>query len=311
MLPAYAELHCLSNFSFLRGASHPEELVERAQALGYAALAITDECSLAGVVRAHVAAKTRRPEARDRQRDHARRRREARAARDRSCELRQSRAAHHARAAPGEKGQLRAVARRRRRRSQAGCSRCGCRDDGFAADDVDDAAERARTKRLLTARWVAATFPGRAWIAVELFARAGERARLARCAELSRGDRAAAGRRRRRAHARARAARAAGHADRDPPAQPIAECGHALLSQRRAAPALARAARDDLSAGAARRDRRDRRALHVLARRAALRISRGDRAARRHAGVAPARAHRGRARAALSGRGRSRATSAS
>ena len=56
-LPAYAELHCLSNFSFLRGASHPEELVERAQALGYAALALTDECSLAGAARAHLAAK--------------------------------------------------------------------------------------------------------------------------------------------------------------------------------------------------------------------------------------------------------------
>src|SRR5207302_8282138 len=57
MLPAYAELHCLSNFSFLRGASHPEELVERAQTLGYTALALTDECSLAGAVRAHLAAK--------------------------------------------------------------------------------------------------------------------------------------------------------------------------------------------------------------------------------------------------------------
>ena len=57
MLPDYAELYCLSNFTFLRGASHPEELVERAQALGYAALAITDECSVAGAVRAHVAAK--------------------------------------------------------------------------------------------------------------------------------------------------------------------------------------------------------------------------------------------------------------
>jgi error-prone DNA polymerase len=58
-LPAYAELRCLSNFSFLRGASHPEELVERAKQLGYDALALTDECSLAGVVRAHVAAKER------------------------------------------------------------------------------------------------------------------------------------------------------------------------------------------------------------------------------------------------------------
>ncbi|WP_066270207.1 error-prone DNA polymerase [Hydrogenophaga palleronii] len=56
-LPDYAELRCLSNFSFLRGASHPEELVERAVELGYRALALVDECSLAGVVRAHVAAK--------------------------------------------------------------------------------------------------------------------------------------------------------------------------------------------------------------------------------------------------------------
>ncbi|MCX7172637.1 MAG: error-prone DNA polymerase [Proteobacteria bacterium] len=56
-LPAYAELHCLTNFSFLRGASHPEELAERAAQLGYAALAITDECSVAGVVKAHLAAK--------------------------------------------------------------------------------------------------------------------------------------------------------------------------------------------------------------------------------------------------------------
>ena len=57
LLPDYAELHCRSNFSFLCGASHPEELVERAHALGYRSLAITDECSLAGVVRAHVEAK--------------------------------------------------------------------------------------------------------------------------------------------------------------------------------------------------------------------------------------------------------------
>ncbi|MEJ8836307.1 error-prone DNA polymerase [Ramlibacter sp. AN1133] len=56
-LPDYAELHCLSNFSFQRGASHPQELVQRAQELGYTALAITDECSVAGVVRAHAQAK--------------------------------------------------------------------------------------------------------------------------------------------------------------------------------------------------------------------------------------------------------------
>ena len=53
MNPPYAELHCLSNFSFQRGASHPEELVTQAAAFGYTAIALTDECSLAGVVRAH------------------------------------------------------------------------------------------------------------------------------------------------------------------------------------------------------------------------------------------------------------------
>ncbi|HEU4460026.1 MAG TPA: error-prone DNA polymerase [Methylibium sp.] len=56
-LPAYAELHCRSNFSFLTAASHPGELVERAAQLGYDAIAITDECSVAGVVRAHEAFK--------------------------------------------------------------------------------------------------------------------------------------------------------------------------------------------------------------------------------------------------------------
>lgn len=56
-LPGYAELVCRSNFSFLTGASHPQELVLRAKALRYAALAITDECSLAGVVRAHAQAR--------------------------------------------------------------------------------------------------------------------------------------------------------------------------------------------------------------------------------------------------------------
>ena len=106
MLPAYAELHCLSNFSFLRGASHPEELVERAQALGYAALALTDECSLAGVVRAHLAAKDAGLPlvvgSEFTLADGA----EARAARDRPRELRRPRAADHARPAQRGEGQL-------------------------------------------------------------------------------------------------------------------------------------------------------------------------------------------------------------
>ena len=53
----YAELHCRKNYTFLEGASHPDELVARATELGLSAVAITDRNSLAGVVRAHVAAK--------------------------------------------------------------------------------------------------------------------------------------------------------------------------------------------------------------------------------------------------------------
>lgn len=53
----YVELHCKSNFSFLEGASHADELMQRAAELGYAGLAITDRNSLAGVVRAHTASK--------------------------------------------------------------------------------------------------------------------------------------------------------------------------------------------------------------------------------------------------------------
>ncbi|MHC1481361.1 error-prone DNA polymerase [Frateuria aurantia] len=51
-MTAYAELHCLSDFSFQRGASTARELFERARDCGYSALAITDECSMAGIVRA-------------------------------------------------------------------------------------------------------------------------------------------------------------------------------------------------------------------------------------------------------------------
>src|SRR4051812_1615468 len=53
----FAELLCTSNFTFLTGASHPDELVQQAASLGYRALAITDTLTLAGIVRAHVAAK--------------------------------------------------------------------------------------------------------------------------------------------------------------------------------------------------------------------------------------------------------------
>ena len=57
VLPDYAELQVFSHYTFLRGASAPEQLVARAAKLGYASIAITDECTLAGVVKAHIAAK--------------------------------------------------------------------------------------------------------------------------------------------------------------------------------------------------------------------------------------------------------------
>ena len=53
----YAELHCRTNYSFLEGASHADELAARAGELGLKAIAVTDRNSLAGIVRAHVAAK--------------------------------------------------------------------------------------------------------------------------------------------------------------------------------------------------------------------------------------------------------------
>src|SRR5258708_5659141 len=53
----YVELHCKTNFSFLEGASHPDELVRTAVRLGYGGIAVTDRNSVAGAVRAHVAAK--------------------------------------------------------------------------------------------------------------------------------------------------------------------------------------------------------------------------------------------------------------
>ena len=53
----FYELNITTNFSFLTGASHPDELVSQAKTLGYAGIAITDECSFASIVRAHVEAK--------------------------------------------------------------------------------------------------------------------------------------------------------------------------------------------------------------------------------------------------------------
>jgi error-prone DNA polymerase len=60
-LVSYAPLWCKSSYSFLEGASHPEELVERALALGLPTLALTDRDGVYGAVRAHVTARTTDP----------------------------------------------------------------------------------------------------------------------------------------------------------------------------------------------------------------------------------------------------------
>ena len=173
MLPPYAELHCLSNFSFLRGASHPEELVERAHALGYAALALTDECSVAGVVRAHLAAK-----------DSGQKfviGSEFTLADGLKLVLYATDRATY--------GDLAQLITRGRRHAVKG-SYALTRDDVVAlaprclalwipsaAHDELSAAD---------ARWFEDTFPGRAWIAAELLARSGDCARLVHLQALAR-----------------------------------------------------------------------------------------------------------------------------
>ncbi len=167
-LPAYAELHCLSNFSFLRGASHPEELIARAHQLGYSALALTDECSFAGVVRAHAAAK--------------------------ECGLPLV-IGSEIRLADGPQlvllateregyGNLSELITRGRRRGAKGSYILDAKDldqglPGCLALLVPGAAPD-----VAQARWLAERYAGRAWIAAELLCGANDKARLASLREL-------------------------------------------------------------------------------------------------------------------------------
>jgi len=167
LLPAYAEVHGVSNFSFLRGASHPEELVERAASLGYAALALTDECSLAGIVRAHLAAK------------------------DAGLPLvvgsefaldDGTRLALYAtdRATYGDLAQLITRGRRQAAKGTYRLSRGDVESLGsrcLALWLPPDPLGAAEARLGDEARWIAGTFASRAWLAVELFARAGDDAR--------------------------------------------------------------------------------------------------------------------------------------
>ncbi len=159
VLPAYAELHCLSNFTFLRGASHPEELAARAAALGYSALAITDECSLAGIVRAHVAAKA-----------HG-------LALICGSEVRLDDDTRLVLLATDRRsyGALSSLVTIGRRRSRKGAYSLG-------REDIETQAGSGLLALLLSdegAPWLAVHFPGRAWIAAELLCGPDDRERFA------------------------------------------------------------------------------------------------------------------------------------
>ena len=162
-LPAYAELHCLSNFSFLRGASHPEELVARAHQLGYSALALTDECSFAGVVRAHTAAK--------------------------ECGLPLI-LGSEIRLADGPRlvllateregyGNLSELITRGRRRGVKGRYVLETQDLDQGLPGCLALLLPGAVPDMAQARWLAERFAGRAWIAVELLCGPDDRARLA------------------------------------------------------------------------------------------------------------------------------------
>ena len=203
-LPAYAELHCLSNFSFLRGASHPEELVARAHELGYSALAITDECSLRGRGARACRRQGMRPAADPRQRNPPRRRPAAGAARHRPRRLRQSVRTHHPRQAPRRERPLPSSKPAIWIRACPAASHCSCRSRRR------DAGTGALARRTLSRARL-----DRGGTAVRRERQGAPR----RTARTRRSLRPAARRRRRRAHACALAAQAAGHAHRHPPRQ--------------------------------------------------------------------------------------------
>jgi error-prone DNA polymerase len=170
LLPAYAELHCLSNFTFLRGASHPEELVKRAAALGYRALALTDECSLAGAVRAHVAAKET----------------ELPLIIGSEILLKDGPKLVMLATDRGGYGHLSELITRGRMRSKKGSYTLGCADldgalPGCLALLIPDGKHDAEHARIVAER-----FPGRAWIAAELLCGPDDRARLATLRDLGR-----------------------------------------------------------------------------------------------------------------------------
>jgi error-prone DNA polymerase len=172
-LPAYAELHCLSNFSFLRGASHAEELVARALRQGYAALAITDECSFAGSVRAHLAARGTGLQLIHGTELHL-------ACGMKLVLLAQNRAGY---------GNLSALVTLGRRRAEKGTYHLTRKDlagwDGGGVPDCLALWLAPGAALTADARWLAEHFAGRAWIAFERHLRPDDNERLAHLSALA------------------------------------------------------------------------------------------------------------------------------
>ncbi len=185
-LPFYAELHCCSNFSFLRGASHPEELVERAQALGYSALAITDEASLAGVVRAHKAASACGLKLIIGAEFHLV---DQHGSGYRLVLLAQNRAGY------GNLSALITLARRRSRKGEYRLLRGDLDVSGQITGQIAGGSGAVPDCLALwipgpgasadEGRWLATHFPARSWLAIELHAGANDAARLAMLLELA------------------------------------------------------------------------------------------------------------------------------
>ena len=168
VMSSYAELHCLSNFTFLRGASHPGELVGRAAELGYAALALTDECSMAGVVRAHDAAKERRLKLIV------------------GSEFRTLDDLHVVLLAPTQTAyaEICALITRARLAADKGAYRLSRADFQSELDHCLAIWVPSAEPRAGTAGWMRELFPGRCWIAVELHLGADDPRRLAHLRQL-------------------------------------------------------------------------------------------------------------------------------
>src|SRR5580658_3284896 len=172
-MSAYAELHALSNFSFLRGASHPAELITQAHAFGYRALALTDECSLAGVVRAHEA---------------------MRELRDDTfrliigAEFRASCGLKLVLLAPSQPayGQICRLITLGRRRSKKGEYRLTRSDFESGLEDCLALWIAPREPQAKQAAWLREFFPARGWLAVELHRAADDAGRLAAALALAR-----------------------------------------------------------------------------------------------------------------------------